>query len=130
LQLTNVERVKHGLAPLQWDALLAKAARTHSTNMIAHDFFGHTGADGSDFYDRMIAAGFTVGTAWTAGENVAAAFLTPEAVVKGWMNSPGHRANILNDGYTKLGVGHRAIGVDPGKVIYNVYWTQVFYGGN
>lgn len=99
--------------------------------MVALDFYGHTGADGSDFYDRMIAAGFTFETtSWTAGENVAAGQVTPEAVMEAWMNSPGHRANILNGAYTKLGVGHRAIAVDPGKVTYGVYWTQVFYGGN
>lgn len=126
LQLVNEERARESLEPLTFDPLLAQAARTHSTNMARQDFFGHTGNDGSDCIDRIRATGFTRNV--PLGENIAAGHTTAESVVDGWMDSPGHRANILNSAFTRLGVGHYFLEDDTGEVNYNHYWAQAFSG--
>lgn len=64
------------------------------------------------------------------GENIAAGYSTPEAVVEGWKNSSGHRANLLNPNFTELGVGYYYLANDTGSVNYNRYWTQVFGSGD
>lgn len=81
------------------------------------DKFSHTRPDGSDFSSILKAAGITYRS---VGENIAYGQNSPEAVMKGWMNSEGHRANILNRDFTSIGVGHYkdASGTD--------YWTQLF----
>ena len=84
--------------------------------MAAQGYFSHTGLDGSSPGDRARAAGFSGGG---IGENIAAGYGSPEAVMAGWMNSSGHRANILNCGYRLLGVGYAAQGN---------HWTQMFAG--
>ena len=61
-----------------------------------------------------------------AAENIAAGYSTPQAVVQGWMNSPGHRDNILNCALQEIGVGYRNLEIDTGSVNYHYYWTQVF----
>ena len=101
-ELTNVERAKHGVPPLQWDNKLGAAARAHSEDMARNNFMSHTGSNGSNLGERVTRAGFN----WSrVAENVAAGQQTPEAVINSWMNSPGHRTNILDPTLTHLGVG-------------------------
>jgi hypothetical protein len=123
LELTNAERAKAGLQPLTLNNQLAKAAQGHSDSMAADDFFSHTGADGSDVSDRVQDAGYQYSR---TGENIAAGQKTAAEVVQGWMDSPGHRANILNADYTEIGIGYELLENDTGSVNYNHYWTQVF----
>ncbi len=123
LRLTNVFRQQNGLQPLTLNSKLATAAQTHSQNMGNLDFFSHTGADGSSSSQRISAAGYT----WSAaGENIAAGYTTPEAVVNGWINSPGHRANLLNANYRDIGIGYFYLANDTGNVNWQRYWTQNF----
>lgn len=110
--LTNQERIKAGLAPFTWSDALADVAAAHCQDMSERQFFDHVNPDGLSPFDRMAAAGINYG--WAA-ENIAMRYPSPQDVVDGWMNSPGHRANILNEHLTTLGVGY-----------YKGYWTQCF----
>ncbi|MCL2042673.1 MAG: CAP domain-containing protein [Treponema sp.] len=102
-ELTNEERVKHGLPSLEWDNKLGAAARAHSEDMARNNYFNHTGLDGSNPGQRITRAGFS----WRlCAENIARGHPTPAVVVNAWMNSQGHRNNILNANLTHLGVGH------------------------
>jgi uncharacterized protein YkwD len=86
--------------------------------MVTKAFFSHTGSDGSDFVAREIGAGYPA--SGPSAENIAWGYRTPQEVVTGWMNSPGHRANILNCSSVAVGVGMiRAADGSP-------YWTQDF----
>lgn len=86
---------------------------------MAHgDFFDHR-----EFIERVREEGYP--SSFVA-ENIAAGRSTPEAVMEQWLNSPGHRNNILNSEYTEIGVGHYYLESDPGKFQYKHYWTQVF----
>ncbi|MFB2891522.1 CAP domain-containing protein [Aerosakkonemataceae cyanobacterium BLCC-F50] len=123
LELTNIERSKYGLQPLTSNPLLAQAAQTHSQNMALQDFYSHTGLDGSQPWDRIKAAGYQYSQ---AAENIYASPTTPEAAVEGWMNSPGHRANILNPAYREIGIGYYFLENDTGNVNWHHYWTQNF----
>ncbi|NES64367.1 MAG: CAP domain-containing protein [Okeania sp. SIO2D1] len=123
VELTNQERTQLGLDPLTADPLLNQAAQTHTENMAEQDFFSHTGLDGSSVGDRIEATGYDFST-WA--ENIAAGRQTPEAVVAGWMNSDGHRRNILNPNLEEIGVGYYFLEEDTGSVNFNHYWTQVF----
>ncbi len=114
--LTNAERAANGCPALAVDERLDQAARGHSADMAAQDYFDHQSKDGRTFADRIKAAGHPA----PGAENIAAGQRTPEAVVKGWMASPGHRANILNCGLKTLGVGMARGGG------YGTYWTQAF----
>jgi uncharacterized protein YkwD len=127
LELTNQFRAQNGVAPLRLNAELNAASLNHSKNMALQDFFSHTGKDGSSAGDRMRQVGYT-SNAW--GENIAAGYATPEQVVQGWINSPGHRANMLNPSFTELGVGYYYLASDTGSVNYNSYWTQNFGSGD
>ncbi|MGW7691088.1 CAP domain-containing protein [Streptomyces asiaticus] len=117
IALTNAERAAARLAPLAPDPRLTAAAQAHSDDMVARDFYSHTGPEGHQPWDRARAAG---ATHRGIGENIACGQRSPEEVVRGWMNSPGHRANILKPDFTHIGVGH-ATGSRAGT-----YWTQVF----
>ncbi|MFI9206436.1 CAP domain-containing protein [Streptomyces sp. NPDC053048] len=119
LALTNRERTAAALPPLAADPRLAAAARAHSTDMVARDFYSHTTPEGREPWDRARAAG---APHRAIGENIACGQRTPAEVVRGWMDSPGHRANILTPGFTHLGVGY-ATGGRAGT-----YWTQLFGG--
>ncbi|MFE2136192.1 sigma-70 family RNA polymerase sigma factor [Streptomyces sp. NPDC059466] len=114
--LVNKERATAGCGPLTEDAQLEKAAQAHSEDMDARNFFEHTNPDGADPGQRITAAGYR----WsTYGENIAQGQQTPEAVMESWMNSPGHRANILNCSFKNIGVGvHNGSG--------GPWWTQDF----
>ena len=123
IALTNQERAKAGLPPLVSDPALNVAALRHSQDMADHDFFSHTGSDGSSACGRMLAAGYT--PIWACGENIAAGYTTPEQVVAAWMNSAGHRANILSVYYQHIGVGYVYDAGDTFGPYYH-YWTQDF----
>ncbi|MGW4468111.1 CAP domain-containing protein [Nonomuraea sp. NPDC004354] len=115
VKLTNAERASGGCKPLTHDPQLRAAAEGHSADMAAKGYFSHTSPDGRGPGDRIKASGFSPVSAW--GENIAMGQRTAADVVRGWMNSPGHRANIMNCNYTHIGVGHDAKGP---------HWTQVF----
>ena len=103
IDLVNVERAAEGLAPLNYDARLAAAARDHSEDMGLQDYFSHTSLDGRTVSERIEDAGYS----WnTYGENIAAGQPTPEDVIDSWMSSQGHRANILNPNFCDIGVGY------------------------
>ena len=123
IDLLNGERTQVGLDPLVKDPLLSQAAQLHSESMADDDFFSHIGADGSTPFERIQDSGYQY---WTAGENIAAGYRTPKAVVEAWMNSPGHRANILNHNFTAIGIGYEFLLNDTGSVNYNHYWTLDF----
>ncbi|WP_261575020.1 CAP domain-containing protein [Frankia gtarii] len=115
--LTNVERGREGLAPLAVDARLAAAAEGHCRDMAARGFFAHTSPDGRTVSDRVTDLGYRYAR---VAENIAAGQTTAEEVVAGWMQSPGHRANILIPQLRQIGIGHATGGE------YGSYWTQVF----
>ncbi|WP_314414556.1 CAP domain-containing protein [Streptomyces kroppenstedtii] len=117
LALTNAERAAAGLPPLAEDPPLTRAAQAHSADMVARAFYSHTAPDGSEPWDRAAAAG---SARRTIGENIACGQRSPAEVVRGWMDSPGHRANILKPAFTHLGVGFAGGGAA------GTYWTQLF----
>jgi len=101
IELLNEDRVAQGLPRLIADANLTQVARKHATDMVLHNFFDHKNLQGQSPFDRMTASGITYRS---AGENIAYNY-SLEDMEKAWMNSPGHRANILNTGYTHVGLG-------------------------
>ncbi|WP_328370642.1 CAP domain-containing protein [Streptomyces sp. NBC_00445] len=117
VELTNRERAGAGLPPLAVDPVLSTAAQAHSADMIARAFYSHTSPDGSQPWDRAAAAG---SARRSIGENIACGQRSPAEVVEGWMNSPGHRANILKPTFTHIGVGFAGGGAA------GTYWTQLF----
>ncbi|MDQ0246656.1 putative YkwD family protein/spore coat assembly protein SafA [Bacillus fengqiuensis] len=117
VQLTNQERAKYGLKPLVSDWELARVARFKSDDMRDKNYFSHTSPTYGSPFDMIKNFGITYRS---AGENIAAGQKTPEEVVQAWMNSSGHRANILNKDFTHIGVGYSKGGS------YGVYWTQMF----
>lgn len=119
LALVNNERAKAGCRSVKANSALQRAAQGHSADMAAKDYFSHDSQDGRDFADRIRAAGYSGGA---IAENIAAGQSTASSVMKGWMSSSGHRANILNCRYTALGVGYAKGGS------YGHYWTQDFGG--
>lgn len=116
IDLTNQERAKHGLNALQVDSELSKVAREKSKDMANNHYFSHNSPTYGSPFDMMKQFGITYRT---AGENIAMGQRTPQEVVQAWMNSEGHRANILNKNFTHIGVGYVADGN---------YWTQQFIG--
>jgi uncharacterized protein YkwD len=117
VKLTNKERAKAGCKALKSNTALKTAAQKHSADMAKKNYFSHTGKDGRSPFDRMTDAGYAFSA---AAENIAAGQRTPGDVVEGWMNSEGHKANILNCTYTEIGVGYAKGGS------YGTYWTQNF----
>jgi uncharacterized protein YkwD len=110
--------------PLSMSPELRCSARLHSKDMADRNFFDHTNPDGVDPFARMAAAGYSGGS---GGENIAMGDRSPQAVVEGWMGSPGHCRNIMDPGYTLIGVGYYE---QPGGDIWSsgTYWTQNFGG--
>jgi uncharacterized protein YkwD len=113
VRLTNLERAKAGCDGLRIDPQLTAAAQGHSADMAARGYFSHDTPEGKTAWDRAKAAGY----ADPSAENIAMGYHTPADVVTGWMNSPGHRANIVNCASHAVGVGY-----DP----RGFYWTQLF----
>ncbi|MEQ4203816.1 CAP domain-containing protein [Actinopolymorpha sp. B17G11] len=101
VRLTNVERAEEGCGPLRADDRLRTAARGHSKDMAERGYFDHTSPEGTTPWDRMRAAGYDA----PGGENIAMGYPTPESVVDAWMDSRGHRENILNCRFEAIGVG-------------------------
>ncbi|KIL45048.1 CAP domain-containing protein [Jeotgalibacillus soli] len=116
VDLTNAERAKQGLKPLTLDVSLSKVAKDKSLDMKQKNYFSHTSPTYGSPFDMMKSYGISYKT---AGENIAMGQRSPEEVVKAWMNSEGHRKNIMSSSFTHIGVGH----VEQGN-----YWTQMFIG--
>src|SRR5699024_7492970 len=112
IKLTNKEREKNGLPSFSHDDALSKVAKEKSIDMRKNNYFDHNSPVYGSPFDMMKSFGITY---QTAGENIAMGQQTPDEVVKAWMNSPGHRANILNEQFTHIGVGFDENGN---------YWTQ------
>lgn len=121
--LTNVQRQQHGLRPVKLNSVLSGTAQAHTEDMAFNDFFAHTGSNGSSASQRLIRAGYHYAF---AAENIAGGYSTPAATVQAWMNSPGHRANILNPNMREVGVGFYFLQNDTGSNNYRYYWTQDF----
>lgn len=116
VRLVNEIRVQNGLKPLTHDWELSRVARYKSQDMKDNGYFSHTSPVYGSPFQMIKNFGITFKS---AGENIAKGYSTPQAVVNGWMNSSGHRANILNASFTHIGVGYVAGGN---------YWTQMFIG--
>ena len=116
VRLVNAERRKNGLSDLTYDWQLSRVARYKSLDMKENGYFAHNSPTYGTPFQMMKSFGISYRT---AGENIARGQSTPSAVVNAWLNSPGHRANILNPSFTHIGVGY----VADGK-----YWTQMFIG--
>lgn len=123
LDLVNDARVEEGLDPLVMDLRLALSAQAHSEDMTRNNFMSHTGSNGSSPGDRITEAGYPAAS-WS--ENVAAGQPTAEAVVNAWMNSSGHRANILRAASEHVGIGYD---YEAGTT-YGHYWTMNFGATN
>jgi uncharacterized protein YkwD len=109
LCLINKQRAAHGLASVHTNAALKKAAGAFAHEMVAENFFGHTGPAGDDLLRRLKSAGYIhPNHGFTIGENIAAAegsLASPDQIVAQWMGSPDHRANILNPAFKDSGIG-------------------------
>ena len=116
LRLVNIERSKAGLSGLKMSNELSNVARMKSQDMADKNYFSHTSPTYGSPFDMMKKFGVSY---TTAGENIAKGYSGAEAVMNGWMNSPGHKANILNPKFGTLGVGY----VNKGGT---TYWTQMF----
>lgn len=116
VRLVNEIRVKNGLNPLTEDWELSRVARYKSRDMKDNNYFSHTSPVYGSPFNMLKSFGIKYKA---AAENIAKGQATPQTVVNAWMNSAGHRANILNSSYTKIGVGY----VKSGN-----YWTQMFIG--
>lgn len=116
VELVNKERASRGLSPLTLNTELSRVARIKSEDMRDNEYFSHNSPTYGSPFDMMKSFGINYRT---AGENIAMGQQSPEAVVTAWMNSDGHRANILNANFTQIGVGYAANGN---------YWTQMFIG--
>ncbi|SDJ04417.1 CAP domain-containing protein [Natribacillus halophilus] len=117
VRLTNEEREAQGLEPLEIHEELAEVATVKSEDMRDNDYFSHDSPVHGSPFDMISAHGIDY---TGAGENIAAGQATPEQVVQGWMESDGHRANIMNSDFTHIGIGHAEGGS------YGDYWTQMF----
>jgi uncharacterized protein YkwD len=115
VRLTNAQRAQHGCSALRIDSHLRTAARAHSKDMRVRHYFEHNSLDGRTPWDRIKAAGYSQ----PGAENIAMGYATAQAVVSGWMNSPGHRANILNCSLKAVGIGVEYGSGGP-------WWTQDF----
>lgn len=115
-ELINEIRRDYGLSELKLNTELCAVARAKSQDMKDNNYFSHTSPTYGSPFDMMKTFGISYRT---AGENIAMGYSTPEAVVNGWMNSEGHRANILNASFKEIGMGY----VPNGN-----YWTQMFIG--
>ncbi|HSH35488.1 CAP domain-containing protein [Schnuerera sp.] len=116
VKLVNIERQKAGLAPFTYSEELSKVARIKSQDMANKNYFSHNSPTYGSPFDMMKSFGIKYRT---AGENIAKGYFSAESVVKGWMNSSGHRANILNPNFGTIGVGYV-------KANATTYWTQMF----
>lgn len=120
--LINQERGNEGISPLVYQSPLAAASRGHSHDMACNSFFSHTGSDSSSPASRAVDQGYSF---TTIGENIYAGsgpYNSPDQAFNAWMNSPGHRTNMLNPEFTEIGVGHAFCASSP----YGGYFTAMF----
>jgi uncharacterized protein YkwD len=118
----NRHRQANGCRATTLNRQLSVAATRHSNDMAAHDMLSHTGSDGSTTAARIRQAGYTPYK--KIGETVAAGYPTPQAVVEGWMNSPAHRAILLDCQYQDIGIG---LAINPNtKSGWHHFWTATF----
>jgi uncharacterized protein YkwD len=115
VSLTNAARVQRGCRRLRVDNRLTRSARVHSLEMAKSGQFTHNSPDGASPWDRMDQAGYHAG----AAENIGRGYTSPEEAVRGWLDSPDHRQNILNCHITTIGVGVVSGAGGP-------WWTQDF----
>lgn len=115
VNLVNQERASLGISPLSQNWELSRVARFKSEDMRDKKYFSHQSPTYGSPFDMIRNFGIKYNT---AGENIAMGYISAKAVVNGWMNSPGHRSNILNKNYKYIGVGYCS----------NNYWTQMFIG--
>ena len=116
IRLVNEIRVQNGLSALTYNWELSRVARYKSQDMVDNRYFSHTSPTYGTPFQMIRSFGLSYRS---AGENIAYGQRTPQAVVNAWMNSSGHRANILSSSYTQIGVGYVANGH---------YWNQMFIG--
>lgn len=119
LKLVNAERAKQGLSALKLSSKITEIANMKAKDMAQNNYFAHNSPTYGTPFEMLQRFGVTYRT---AGENIAAGQRTPEEVMQSWMNSSGHRANILNSSYTEIGIGYYKGGS------YGVYWVQQFIG--
>ncbi|KPI48200.1 CAP domain-containing protein [Clostridioides difficile] len=119
VDLVNIERSKAGLNPLTLDSSVSNVATKKSQDMIDNNYFSHNSPTYGSPFDMLKKFGISYKT---AGENIAMGQKTPKEVVNAWMNSEGHRKNILNPNFSKIGVG---VAQKSGG---SLYWTQIFVG--
>jgi hypothetical protein len=117
-ETTNAFRGFNGKPAFQWSSLLSQVARAHSADMAKYNYFDHVNLSGQSPYDRMEAAGYSF---WSAGENIAAGNSVGTVILNQWVNSSGHRNNMLSD-YQELGVGY----AENSSASYRYYSTQCF----
>jgi len=110
--LMNDYRASVGCAPLTWITEIADVAEAHSLDMVQRDFFDHTNPDGASPFDRLLAAGLSFSR---SAENIAMGYGSADVVLEGWLDSPGHRANIENCELSEHGVG-----------LFETRWTHLF----
>ena len=119
LRLTNIERQKAGLPALKLSPKLSKAAQSHAVDMAKNNYFNHTGKNGSSMASRVSLTAYPYSF---LGENIAAGLATADGTIRQWMNSSGHRKNILNRNFTEIGFGY----ANSPSSEYTHYWVQVF----
>ena len=117
VELVNKERAAQGLPALKFNAELSKVAEAKAADLRDKNYFSHTSPTYGSPFDMMKSFGIKY---TAAGENIAKGYMNPTSVMNGWMNSPGHKANILNSSFTEIGVGYVAGANCSG------YWVQMF----
>jgi uncharacterized protein YkwD len=131
LCLLNEQRAANGIGPLVENAALSTASAGYSQRMVAQGFFGHESPDGGTLVERLTAVGYLGGDdAWVVGENIGwgqASLATARSMVAAWMNSPGHRENLLSADYTQVGLG-LALGT-PTDQTWGATYTTDFGAG-
>ncbi|HYW18343.1 MAG TPA: CAP domain-containing protein [Nodularia sp. (in: cyanobacteria)] len=127
LDLVNQYRAQNNRQSLTLSQKLDQGADKYANRMATGDFFAHNDPNGSTAFTRITAEGYNY---TAAGENIAAGQSTAEQVVQAWIDSPGHRANILNANFTHMGLGYAYLANDTGTTNYNHYWVQTFGAGD
>ena len=127
LCLLNQQRAAKGVGPLVESAALSTASAGYSQRMVSQGFFAHESPDGGTLVDRLTAVGYLGGdAAWVVGENIGwgqASLATPRSMVDAWMNSPGHRENLLSADYSQVGLG-LALGTPTDRTWGATYTTD------
>jgi uncharacterized protein YkwD len=128
----NAERARHGLPRLRLNKKLSAAARRHARDMVRRDYFAHDSLGGGSFVDRIRRSGYLRGASrWSVGENLAWGSherSTPRAITAMWMNSAGHRANILSPAFREVGIG-LALGAPDASGPAATYATEFGFKG-